>query len=84
MSVFKAEFNNASTFKAEFQTTDQMSADFGNVQVVETADYNKLANKPSYNGVIWEGEKSFEDMGDYNLTNLQIKAIFDRVFKGGN
>ena len=52
---------------------------------VVTRDYNILENKPSYNGVTWEGDKTFEDMGDYNLSNVEIKAIFDRVFrKGGN
>ena len=49
-----------------------------------TDDYDILQNKPRYNGVVWEGNKTFEDVGDYNLTNQQIKAIFDRVFRGGN
>lgn len=50
-------------------------------------DYNKLENKPSINGVELQGDKSFEDLGRYNVTNFRLKEIidsqYDNVF-GGN
>ena len=49
-------------------------------RIVETGDYDKLIHKPSINEVILQGNKTFEDLGDHNLTNVEIKAIFDRVF----
>lgn len=47
---------------------------------IATSNYNDLTNKPQINSVELIGNKSFEDLGDHNLTNLEIKAIFDRVF----
>lgn len=84
MASFKAKFTNENTFKASFKSGSEMKAGFGNVQVVETSNYDNLTNKPSYNGVVWEGNKTFADVGDYNLSNIQIKAIFDKVFKKGD
>lgn len=48
-----------------------------------TKDYNKLSNKPKINGVELIGDRSFEDLGEENLTNIEILTIFSRVF-GGN
>lgn len=49
-------------------------------RVIETGNYDKLINKPSINEVVLQGNKTFEDLGDHNLTNIEIKTIFDRVF----
>lgn len=46
-------------------------------------DYNYLKNKPAINGETLIGDKSFEDLGDNVLTNIEIKEIFDKVFKKG-
>ena len=60
----------------------------GNVRVANrfnggTGDYNELYNKPSINGVELINDKSFEDLGDNNLTNLEIQTIFNQVFGRG-
>ena len=80
---FKAKFRTDSAFKAKFRTEGNLSADFGNVIQVHTDDYNDLLNKPSINEVELVGNKTFEELGDHLLTNIEIKRIFDRVFKGG-
>ena len=80
---FKAKFRTESAFKAKFRTEGNLSADFGNVIQVHTDDYNDLLNKPSINEVELVGNKTFEELGDHLLTNIEIKRIFDRVFKGG-
>lgn len=45
-----------------------------------TLNYNLLHNKPSINGVELINDKSFEELGEENLTNIEIKSIFDRIF----
>lgn len=45
-----------------------------------TLNYNALTNKPSINDVVLMGNKTFEDLGDMPLTNLEIKEMFDRIF----
>ena len=63
--------------------TDDISLDFTVDPFVNVAtnNYNELINKPQINSVELMGNKSFEDLGDHLLTNLEIKAIFNRVFK---
>lgn len=80
---FHAEFNDVNEFTATFTENDGLVADFGEVQRVSTGDYNDLKNKPSINEVMLKGNKTFEELGDHTLTNIEIKSIFDRVFKGG-
>lgn len=43
-------------------------------------DYPSLTGLPSINGVELIDDKSFEDLGEYNLTNMEIQAIFNRIF----
>ena len=47
-----------------------------------TGNYNSLTNKPSINDVELVGNKTFDELGDHTLSNLEIKEVFDRVFKG--
>lgn len=56
---------------------------FSEAEQIHTDDYNDLINKPSINEVELKGNKTFEELGDRILSNAEIKAIFDRVFKGG-
>lgn len=50
-------------------------------------DYEIIDNKPSINGVILEGEKSFEQLGRDDIKNSRIKEIIDSQYNlifGGN
>ena len=78
-----AKLKQSPNLQADFDNTANLNAGFGSVQKIETSDYNKLYNKPSINEVELKGNKTFEDLGDHMLTNIEIKKIFDRVFKGG-
>ena len=40
-------------------------------------DYNRLANKPSIEGVTLVDDKSFEDLGALSLTNLEIENLIN-------
>ena len=80
----KAKFRESENMTANFRDNDDLNADFDNVQIVHTDNYEELYNKPSINEVELIGNKTFEELGDHLLTNIEIKQIFDRVFKGGH
>lgn len=84
MATFKATFQESDTLNAQFKDAETIDARFGEVQKVSTTNYNDLYNKPLINGKVLVGDKSFEELGDHILSNVEIKALFDRVFKGGN
>ncbi|MBQ9021724.1 MAG: hypothetical protein IJ113_06890 [Eggerthellaceae bacterium] len=46
-----------------------------------TNDYEKLVHKPSIEGVELVGDRTLEEFGETPMSNLEIKNIFDRVFK---
>ena len=82
MATFKFTFKDQKDMQASFLDQGSgMSASFGSAQVIETGDYNNLTNKPSINEVELQGNKTFEELGDHILTNIEIKNIFNRVFK---
>lgn len=75
MATFKAKFNDESTFKASFKSGANMRAGFGNVQVVETGDYNALANKPSIEDVVLQGNKTFKQLGLEPMSVQEVQSI---------
>ena len=76
----KATFRESENMNALFSENDSMVANFGEMTFIRTDNYDDLLNKPQINGVELMGDKSFEDLGDTPLTNLEIKAIFDSIF----
>lgn len=44
-----------------------------------TTDYNELTNKPQINDVELVGNKSFEDLDAWRMTNTDIQNIIDSV-----
>lgn len=76
----QASFKEKENLKADFRENDNLNANFGEMTFVRTDNYDDLINKPQINGVELVGDKSFEDLGDTPLTNLEIKAIFDSIF----
>ena len=44
-----------------------------------TNDYNELINKPQINNVELSGDKSFEELGDHILTNVEIFELYRRA-----
>lgn len=72
----------------ELEVNDQEELDLmvdDVVPIQAPSDYNPLYNKPSVNDEILQGNKTFEQLGLKSMTNLEIKELFDKVFKeGGN
>ena len=64
-------------FNASFASRDRpMNATFGNTQrVLVENDYNGLKNKPSIEGVILQGDKSFEQLGISAMSVTEIEKI---------
>ena len=77
----KAKLTESAQLGANFKNNAVLNAGFGNSQVVHTDNYNDLYNKPSINEVELKGNKTFEELGDHLLSNIEIKSIFNRVFK---
>lgn len=50
-------------FKASFKPIQKIGGNIGKPKTVVDSDYTLLKNKPSINGVTFEGNKSFEDYG---------------------
>ena len=83
MATFKAKFKESEgQFRAHFsQEEGSFLARFDALQTVVKGSYPDLTDKPSINGVTLIYDKSFEELGVETLTNLEIKSIFDRVFR---
>lgn len=50
-------------------------------------DYNKLSNKPTINGVELQGNKTFENLGEKQISESELTAMIDKWFRtvfGGN
>lgn len=45
----------------------------------DTTDYNELTNKPQINDIELIGNKSFEDLDVWRMTNTDIQNIIDSV-----
>ena len=69
-------------FTAEFAASNGMKADFGAVSRSGggVSNYEQLTNKPAINDVTLSGNKTIEDLGVRELTNLEIAEIINRVF----
>lgn len=60
----------------------------GSVNPVISADYEQLENKPQINGVELNGNKTFEELGEQTITNVELQDIintqYQLVFGGDN
>lgn len=63
-------------------TTGTVIGEVRNPSEIYVYDYNRLDNKPRINEVELINDKSFEDLGVRTMTNLEILAVFNRVFGG--
>lgn len=60
----------------------------GSVRPVINTDYEQLENKPQINGVELDGNKTFEELGEQTITNVELQDIintqYQLVFGGDN
>lgn len=43
--------------------------------IVQSSDYNVLSNRPKIEGVLLEGDKTFEELNLQRLTNQELEAM---------
>ena len=43
-------------------------------------DYNLLKNKPQIEGIELQANKTFEDLGLVEVSNIELKEMFDKIF----
>lgn len=68
------------SFQAQMNSGDsEETFSFGS-QTVNNDDYTTLKNKPSINEVILVGQKTLEDIGVEEITNLEIDQLFSSIF----
>lgn len=60
---------------------DRMAAVLDESLSYATKDYNKLNNKPQINGVELTGNKSFEDLGEHEMSAIEVINIWNSVFE---
>lgn len=77
--MFKATFKQTEGFTADFSSGNGLTADFGSVTKVATDDYDKLINKPSIEGHVLQGDKTFAQLGLADLPEYEI----DKIIYGG-
>lgn len=49
------------------------------IHVVANTDYNALYNKPQIEGVMLEGDKSYEELNLQRISNADIEALFQNL-----
>lgn len=83
MSVYRTVSVTATLSSNKISVSPTMSANqieaparmVNKIQVNNTSDYNLLSNKPQIESVELLGNKTFNDLGLSNITNLQIEQI---------
>lgn len=82
ISEFTLGFKDSERFSASFKEspTEKFSASMGEVQIVETGDYNKLKNKPRIEGRELIGDKTYNQLGLFDVTPQDI----DEMMFGGH
>ena len=75
MAEFNVTFDANASFNASLQESQEMSANFGQVQRVETSDYNNLENKPKIEDVELKGNRTLKQIGVDTLSVQEIEKI---------
>ena len=65
--------------RATIRDSDSLSGVLDSAKVVYEKNYENLKNKPSINDVELIGNKSFEDLGDIHLSNIEILNMYNHV-----
>lgn len=88
MVDFKASFKEKNgQFSAKFNQSEStggtFGAEFGQTQIREVGDYEKLSNKPRIEGNTLIGDQTFVELGLGLITPQEIDDMFDELIYGG-
>lgn len=70
-----ASFNTESNLNASFANRPNFNANMDVDQIIESGDYNKIANHPSIEGNELVGDKTFRQLGLDTLSVQDIEKI---------
>lgn len=86
MIIFDTTYTeNSYTFDLQYSENDKsFDEEFGEVHEVVENNYEKLRNKPQIENIEMVGNKSFEDLGITEISNLEILEIAKKILYGGN
>lgn len=65
--------------RATIRDSDSLTGTLDAAKKVYEKDYENLVNKPKINDVELVGNKSFEDLGDIPLSNIEILNMYNHV-----
>lgn len=85
MIIFNTTYSEQSyTFNPQYNESDKsFDEDFGEIHNIVKNNYEKLRNKPQIENVELIGNKSFEDLGMTEISNLEILEIANKILYGG-
>lgn len=85
MIIFNTTYSEQSyTFNPQYNESDKsFDEDFGEIHNIVENNYEKLRNKPQIESVELIGNKSFEDLGMTEISNLEILEIANKILYGG-
>ena len=85
MIIFNTIYSEQSyTFNPQYNESDKsFDEDFGEIHNIVENNYEKLRNKPQIENVELIGNKSFEDLGMTEISNLEILEIANKILYGG-
>ena len=65
--------------RATIRDSDSLSGVLDSAKIVYEKNYENLKNKPRINDIELVGNKSFEDLGDIPLSNIEILNMYNHV-----
>lgn len=71
----------SATINASISSNATLNAGVSKPDVILQMNYNKLFNKPKLNGETLEGDKSFEDFGEFSTSNLWLDQMIDQQYR---
>ena len=82
---FELEYNdNQTSYKTELDDDEKtFNSSFKEVNEVVTNSYERIQHKPQIENVELIGNKSFEDLGMTEISNLEILEIANKILYGG-
>lgn len=82
--ILNVDFQQQSKeFSVDFsETNNSFGSSFGELQLVPTvSDYEKMYNLPSIENVTLKGNKTLDEFGLDEVSNIEIDNMFKNIFK---
>ena len=85
MIIFNTTYSEQSyTFNPQYNESDKsFDEDFGEIHNIVENNYEKLRNKPQIENIEMVGNKTFEDLGITEISNIEILEIANKILYGG-